>query len=58
MSCFFMIKMILQTPILPLLAEKKKGFTPAVVVGVVGLGHVKGIKNNWNKQLNLEEILK
>jgi pheromone shutdown protein TraB len=34
------------------------GFSPAIVVGVVGLGHIKGIQNNWNKKLNLEEILK
>lgn len=34
------------------------GFSPVIVVGVVGLGHIKGIQNNWNKKLNLEEILK
>lgn len=34
------------------------GFTPACVVGVVGLGHVAGIKNNWNKDIDLSDILK
>lgn len=30
------------------------GFQPACVVGVVGLGHVPGIKNNWNKPVNID----
>lgn len=34
------------------------GLSGCVVVGVVGLGHVKGIVSNWNKQLDLTEILK
>jgi pheromone shutdown protein TraB len=25
------------------------GFVPATVVGVVGIGHVKGIVNQWNQ---------
>jgi pheromone shutdown protein TraB len=36
----------------------KGGFSPACVVGVVGLGHVPGIKENWEKELDLTEILK
>ncbi|XP_068579796.1 LOW QUALITY PROTEIN: traB domain-containing protein [Cebidichthys violaceus] len=30
---------------------------PAVVVGVVGMGHVPGIEKNWEKQLNINEIM-
>ncbi|XP_019749597.1 traB domain-containing protein [Hippocampus comes] len=30
---------------------------PAVVVGVVGMGHVPGIERNWDKQLNISEIM-
>lgn len=30
---------------------------PAVVVGVVGMGHVPGIERNWDKQLNIHEIM-
>jgi pheromone shutdown protein TraB len=33
------------------------GFQPACVVGVVGLGHMKGIKENWNKEFNINEII-
>ena len=31
---------------------------PAVVVGVVGMGHVPGIEKNWEKQLNIQEIMR
>ncbi|GCC33993.1 hypothetical protein chiPu_0012466 [Chiloscyllium punctatum] len=31
---------------------------PSVVVGVVGIGHVAGIKKNWNKQFNTQELLR
>ncbi|XP_043569674.1 traB domain-containing protein-like [Chiloscyllium plagiosum] len=31
---------------------------PSVVVGVVGIGHVAGIKKNWNKQCNTQEFLR
>lgn len=34
------------------------GLSPTVVVGVVGLGHVPGIVRNWNKELDVSEILK
>ncbi|KAI5623895.1 traB domain-containing protein, partial [Silurus asotus] len=30
---------------------------PAVVVGVVGMGHVPGIEKNWDKELNIHEIM-
>ncbi|KAL4659375.1 traB domain-containing protein-like [Arapaima gigas] len=30
---------------------------PAIVVGVVGMGHVPGIERNWDKQLNIQEIM-
>ena len=34
------------------------GLTPSTVVGVVGLGHVNGIVKNWDKELDVTEILK
>ncbi|CAL1527020.1 unnamed protein product [Lymnaea stagnalis] len=34
------------------------GKVPCVVVGVVGIGHVQGIKDNWDKELNIDEICK
>jgi len=34
------------------------GFIPACVVGVVGLGHIPGIKNNWNKQISIDYLIK
>nr|XP_057943041.1 traB domain-containing protein [Doryrhamphus excisus]XP_057943042.1 traB domain-containing protein [Doryrhamphus excisus] len=30
---------------------------PAVVVGVVGMGHVPGIERNWDEYLNVSEIM-
>ncbi|XP_005109412.1 traB domain-containing protein [Aplysia californica] len=36
--------------------EAPGGEVPAVVVGVVGIGHVKGITENWHKELDVEEI--
>lgn len=30
---------------------------PGVVVGVVGMGHVPGIEKNWEKELNISEIM-
>nr|XP_005994315.1 PREDICTED: traB domain-containing protein-like [Latimeria chalumnae] len=32
-------------------------YLPSVVVGVVGIGHVPGIVKNWNKQLEIKELL-
>lgn len=34
------------------------GQSPTTVVGVVGMGHVNGIINNWNKDLDVTSILK
>lgn len=34
------------------------GQSPVKVVGVVGLGHVSGIVRNWNKELDVTQILK
>lgn len=31
---------------------------PAVVVGVVGMGHVPGIEKNWDEELNIHEIMR
>ncbi|XP_019957766.2 traB domain-containing protein isoform X3 [Paralichthys olivaceus] len=38
-------------------APPKAQKVPAVVVGVVGMGHVPGIEKNWEKQLNISEIM-
>jgi pheromone shutdown protein TraB len=38
--------------------DSPEGHIPSVVVGVVGIGHVQGIKDNWDKELNIEEICK
>ncbi|XP_059153795.1 traB domain-containing protein-like [Physella acuta] len=38
--------------------EAPDGKLPTVVVGVVGIGHVQGIKENWEKELNIDEICK
>uniref|UniRef100_H0WTY0 TraB domain containing n=1 Tax=Otolemur garnettii TaxID=30611 RepID=H0WTY0_OTOGA len=37
-------------------AEPRK-CVPAVVVGVVGMGHVPGIEKNWSADLNIQEIM-
>ena len=34
------------------------GHEPGVVVGVVGLGHLNGIKENFGKQVDIEELLR
>lgn len=39
------------------LAEPRR-YIPAVVVGVVGMGHVPGIEKNWNSDLNIQEIMR
>ena len=31
---------------------------PSVVVGVVGIGHVEGIRDNWEKEINVKELLR
>ena len=31
-------------------------YVQPVVVGVVGIGHLPGIKENWDKQLSVQEI--
>ena len=34
------------------------GMQPSVVVGVVGIGHVPGIVENWEKPVDVRELLK
>ncbi|GFO17489.1 trab domain-containing protein [Plakobranchus ocellatus] len=36
--------------------DAPEGQVPSVVVGVVGIGHVQGIKENWDKDLQVDEI--
>lgn len=35
-----------------------QGVVPSVVVGVVGIGHVEGITENWDKEINVKELLR
>ncbi|XP_068719096.1 traB domain-containing protein-like isoform X2 [Montipora capricornis] len=35
-----------------------QGVIPSVVVGVVGIGHVEGITQNWDKQIDVKELLR
>ncbi|XP_074619932.1 traB domain-containing protein-like isoform X1 [Acropora palmata] len=34
------------------------GVIPSVVVGVVGIGHVDGITQNWDKEIDVKELLR
>lgn len=52
----FLCKSHLLKPILYLLGIFTE--VPAVVVGVVGMGHVPGIEKNWDKELNIHEIMR
>ena len=33
-------------------------FEPAVIVGVVGIGHVQGIVDNWEKDIDVQELMR
>ncbi|XP_070558270.1 traB domain-containing protein-like [Ptychodera flava] len=35
----------------------ESGYLPSVVVGVVGMGHVPGIVENWNKAKDIKQLL-
>ena len=35
-----------------------QGLVPSVVVGVVGIGHVDGIRENWSKDINVTELVR
>ncbi|KAJ7372063.1 hypothetical protein OS493_021492 [Desmophyllum pertusum] len=35
-----------------------QGIVPSVVVGVVGIGHVEGITANWDKEIDVKELLR
>ena len=35
-----------------------QGVVPSVVVGVVGIGHVEGITENWDKEIDVKELLR
>lgn len=35
-----------------------QGVVPSVVVGVVGIGHVEGITDNWDKEIDVKELLR
>jgi len=33
-------------------------FIAPIVVGVVGIGHVPGIQENWEKEVDIKELLR
>ena len=35
-----------------------QGLVPSVVVGVVGIGHVEGITEHWDKETDVKELLR
>lgn len=35
-----------------------QGLAPSVVVGVVGIGHVEGITEYWDKEIDVKELLR
>lgn len=35
-----------------------QGLVPSVVVGVVGIGHVEGITEYWDKEIDVKELLR
>lgn len=41
-----------------LFSDEPRKYIPAVVVGVVGMGHVPGIEKNWNSDLKIQEIMR
>ncbi|XP_020367740.2 traB domain-containing protein-like isoform X1 [Rhincodon typus] len=41
-----------------ILRSDTQTFIPSVVVGVVGIGHVAGIKKNWNKKFDTQELVR
>lgn len=38
--------------------SEPQGVIPSVVVGVVGIGHVDGITQNWDKEIDVKELLR
>ena len=38
--------------------SEPQGVVPSVVVGVVGIGHVEGIRENWDREINVKELLR
>ncbi|NXF56824.1 TRABD protein, partial [Ciccaba nigrolineata] len=54
----YMLKQAAKQIELPRASETEpREYIPAVVVGVVGMGHVPGIEKNWNSDLNIQEIM-
>ncbi|PKU48195.1 trab domain-containing protein [Limosa lapponica baueri] len=54
----YMLKQAAKQIELPRASETEpRRYIPAVVVGVVGMGHVPGIEKNWNSDLNIQEIM-
>ena len=41
-----------------LLFAETQGVVPSVVVGVVGIGHVDGIVQNWDKEIDVKQLLR
>ncbi|KAJ7397845.1 TraB domain-containing protein [Pitangus sulphuratus] len=54
----YMLKQAAKQIELPRASENEpRRYIPAVVVGVVGMGHVPGIEKNWNSDLKIQEIM-
>ncbi|XP_029471677.1 LOW QUALITY PROTEIN: traB domain-containing protein [Rhinatrema bivittatum] len=54
----YMLKQAAKQTELPRASETEpRKYIPAVVVGVVGMGHVPGIEKNWSHELNIQEIM-
>ncbi|NWI04806.1 TRABD protein, partial [Tichodroma muraria] len=54
----YMLKQAAKQIELPRASENEpRKYIPAVVVGVVGMGHVPGIEKNWNSDLKIQEIM-
>ncbi|KAE8616065.1 hypothetical protein XENTR_v10008706 [Xenopus tropicalis] len=54
----YMLKQAARRTELPRASETEpRKSIPSVVVGVVGMGHVPGIERNWDRELNIQEIM-
>ena len=52
-ECLIHVRFIIYLPF-----AEPQGVVPSVVVGVVGIGHVDGITENWDKEINVKELLR
>lgn len=59
-TCFFFCCSLFQKldSLLSCAVAEPQGVVPSVVVGVVGIGHVDGITDNWEKDIDVKELLR